>query len=173
MEPKQTGAARRANKPQPRNGENRQGVPLYGSDNPIDGIVLDVILRKVREIKRDTGINVPFPEDSKSIIDTIAQALLMNPDRRISASKVDNQMKFDFDDFDEAKAAKLAATDKMDRMAQQEKHQGRFSQNAIKAQEIKTDLKETDEAIGDPQAVKEFLLMAVNDLLGAQMIEIW
>jgi superfamily II DNA or RNA helicase len=34
---------------------------LYGSDNPIDGIVLDVLLRKVREIKKATGINVPFP----------------------------------------------------------------------------------------------------------------
>jgi superfamily II DNA or RNA helicase len=145
---------------------------LYGSDNPIDGIVLDVILRKVREIKRDTGINVPFPEESKSIIDTIAQALLMNPDRRISASKVDNQMKFDFDEFDEARKAKLSTTDKMDRMAQQEKtSRAIFAQNAIKAQEIETDLKETDEAIGDPQAVKEFLLTAVNDLLGAQMIE--
>lgn len=29
---------------------------LYGADNPIDGIVLDVLLRKVREIKRATGI---------------------------------------------------------------------------------------------------------------------
>ena len=145
---------------------------LYGSDNPIDGIVLDVILRKVREIKRDTGINVPFPEDSKSIIDTIAQALLMNPDRRISVSKVDNQMKFDFDEFDEAREAKLAATDKIDRMAQQEKtSRAIFAQNAIKAQEIETDLKETDEAIGDPLAVREFIVSAVNDLLGAQMIE--
>ncbi|HQX52395.1 MAG TPA: C-terminal helicase domain-containing protein, partial [Planctomycetaceae bacterium] len=144
---------------------------LYGSDNPIDGIVLDVILRKVREIKRDTGINVPFPEDSKSIIDTIAQALLMNPDRRISVSQVDNQMKFDFDDFDEAREAKLAATDKMDRMAQQEKtSRAIFAQNAIKAHEIETDLKDTDEAIGDPQAVREFIMTAVNDLLGAQMI---
>ena len=56
---------------------------LYGIDNPIDGIVLDVLLRKVREIKRSTGINVPFPEDSQSIIDTITQSLLLNPDRRI------------------------------------------------------------------------------------------
>ncbi len=56
---------------------------LYGADNPIDGIVLDVLLRKVREIKRATGINVPFPEDSQSIIDTITQALLLNPDLRI------------------------------------------------------------------------------------------
>ena len=56
---------------------------LYGADNPIDGIVLDVLLRKVREIKRSTGINVPFPEDSQSIIDTITQSLLLNPREHI------------------------------------------------------------------------------------------
>ena len=44
---------------------------LYGADNPIDGIVLEVLLTKVREIRKSTGINVPFPEDSQSIIDTI------------------------------------------------------------------------------------------------------
>ncbi len=145
---------------------------LYGSDNPIDGIVLDVILRKVREIKRATGINVPFPEDSKSIIDTIAQALLVNPDRRISTHKVDNQMRFDFDEFDEAKSAKLEASDKMDRMAEQEKtSRSIFAQNAIKAHEIEADLKETDEAIGDPKAVRDFVYTTVNDLLGAQIVE--
>ena len=145
---------------------------LYGSDNPIDGIVLDVILRKVREIKRSTGINVPFPEDSKSIIDTIAQALLVNPDRRISVAKIDSQLQFDFDEFDEAKSAKLEASDKMDRMAEQEKiSRSIFAQNAIKANEIEMDLKETDEAIGDPQAVQEFVFTAVNNLLGAQIVE--
>ncbi len=61
---------------------------LYGADNPIDGVVLDVLLRKVREIKRATGINVPFPEDSQSIIDTITQALLLNPNRQIEKKPV-------------------------------------------------------------------------------------
>ena len=70
---------------------------LYGSDNPIDGIVLDVLLRKVREIKRVTGINVPFPEDSQSIIDTITQSLLLNPDRRIQTRQTPQQgTLFDF-----------------------------------------------------------------------------
>ena len=60
---------------------------LYGEDNSIDGIVLDVLLRKVREIKRDTGISVPFPENSQSIIDTITQSLLLNPARRTRAEE--------------------------------------------------------------------------------------
>lgn len=145
---------------------------LYGSDNPIDGIVLDVILRKVREIKRATGINVPFPEDSKSIIDTIAQALLVNPDRKISTTKSDQKTLFDLDDFSEAKDAKIHASDKMDRLAEQEKtSRSIFAQNAIKAHEIEADLRETDEAIGDPLAVEEFVFGAINNLLGAQLIE--
>ena len=34
---------------------------LYGRDNPIDGVVLDVILKKVREIRKSIGISMPLP----------------------------------------------------------------------------------------------------------------
>lgn len=149
---------------------------LYGSDNPIDGIVLDVLLRKVREIKRATGINVPFPEDSQSIIDTITQALLLNPDRKIKTHKAPARgyprqlTLFDFCDFDEAKTAKANITRKVDEAAEREKaSRSIFAQNAIKAHEIETDLQSVDEAIGDPKAVQNFVASAMSHLLGAQM----
>ena len=149
---------------------------LYGSDNPIDGIVLDVLLRKVREIKRATGINVPFPEDSQSIIDTITQALLLNPDRKIvtrkaATSAFGQQLNlFDFVDFDEAEKAKANVTRKIDQAAEREKaSRSIFAQNAIKAHEIEADLREVDEAIGDPKAVESFVNSAMNHLLGVQM----
>ena len=133
---------------------------LYGADNPIDGIVLDVLLRKVREIKRATGINVPFPEDSQSIIDTITQALLLNPDRKISKRRDKKQIEFDFDEFDEAAKSKANVTRKVDEAAEREKaSRSIFAQNAIKAQEIEADLREVDEAIGDPKAVEEFVVV--------------
>src|SRR5207253_480774 len=92
---------------------------LYGADNPIDGIVLDVLLRKVREIKKATGINVPFPEDSQSIIDTITQALLLNPNRRIKQEKAGaQQIEFDFSAFDEAASAKTSISRKVDEAAE-------------------------------------------------------
>ncbi|MFI3138359.1 MAG: helicase-related protein [Methylococcaceae bacterium] len=148
---------------------------LYGANNPIDGIVLDVILRKIREIKRSTGINVPFPEDSQSIIDTITQSLLLNPDRKIvtrKGSAVNDQQLtlFDFSDFDEAAAAKEKVSRKIDEAAEREKaSRGIFAQNAIKAHEIEADLKEIDEAIGDPLAVESFVTATLNNLLGAQV----
>lgn len=145
---------------------------LYGADNPIDGIVLDVLLRKVREIKRATGINVPFPEDSQSIIDTITQALLLNPDRQISKRRDRAQLAFDFDQFDEAKTAKINVSRKVEEAAEREKaSRSIFAQNAIKAEEIEADLREVDEAIGDPHSVEEFVTTTLNNLFGVQVIE--
>ncbi|OCB01658.1 helicase [Acidithiobacillus ferrivorans] len=144
---------------------------LYGADNPIDGIVLDVLLRKVREIKRATGINVPFPEDSQSIIDTITQALLLNPNRHIEKKRVgNNQIEFDLGQFDEAASARANVTRKLEEAAEREKaSRGIFAQNAIKAQEIEADLRDVDEAIGDPRAVENFVTSALNNLLGVQV----
>lgn len=147
---------------------------LYGRENPIDGVVLDVILRKVREIRRATGINIPFPEDSKSIIDTITQALLLNPNRRITTHRLENkQLEMDFGEFDEARSIKLEASDKLDRATEREKiSRSIFAQNAIKAHEIEADLKETDEVIGDPRAVETFVtsvLPVLPVLLGVQI----
>jgi superfamily II DNA or RNA helicase len=145
---------------------------LYGSDNPIDAIVLDVLIRKVREIKRTTGINVPFPEDSQSIIDTITHALLLNPDRKINKSKDGQQILFDFTEFGEAAKAKATVTRKIDEAAEREKaSRSIFAQNAIKAQEIEEDLRSVDEAIGDPNAVEGFVRAALTDLLGVQVID--
>jgi superfamily II DNA or RNA helicase len=145
---------------------------LYGADNPIDGIVLDVLLRKVREIKRSTGINVPFPEDSQSIIDTITQALLLNPDRQISRRRDREQLTFDFGQFDEAKSAKINVSRKVEEAAEREKaSRSIFAQNAIKAEEIEADLREVDEAIGDPHAVEEFVTTTLNNLFGVQVMK--
>ena len=143
---------------------------LYGVDNPIDGIVLDVLLRKVREIKRTTGINVPFPEDSQSIIDTITQSLLLNPNRRIQTRYAQQATLFDFSDFAEAAEAKENITRKIDEAAEREKtSRSIFAQNAIRAQEIEEDLRAVDEAIGDPGAVKDFVNGALGNLFGVQV----
>jgi superfamily II DNA or RNA helicase len=144
---------------------------LYGEDNPIDGIVLDVLLRKVREIKKTTGINVPFPEDSQSVIDTITQALLLNPDRRIERKRGAHQeVLFDFSEFGEAATAKANVTRKIDEAAEREKaSRSIFAQNAIKSQDIEVDLRSVDEAIGDVKAVENFVTSALTNLFGIQV----
>jgi hypothetical protein len=141
---------------------------LYGADNPIDAVVLDVLLRKVREIKRATGINVPFPEDSQGILDTITQALLLNPNKKVSRNK--DQPAFDFGELPEAETAKQNVTHKIEEAAKRETaSRSIFAQNAIHANEIEQDLKAVDEAIGDPNAVKDFVTTTLNSVFGVQV----
>jgi hypothetical protein len=145
---------------------------LFGRDNPVDGLVLGVILEKVRQIRRDRGITVPFPEDSSTVLDTVAKALLFNPDRRVKARSDKNQLKLELDleDFAEAREAELRITHKIEVAAKREEEtRSIFAQHSIKAEELEIDLRETDAAIGDVSAVERFVTGTLTELLGVQI----
>lgn len=133
---------------------------LWGKDNPIDSVVLNVLLLKAKEIRKQTGISVPFPEDSQSILDSLINAVILSP----NAVKVDNQLSFDLDieeivdKSDEVTKAYQNAADR-DKLARSV-----FAQHTIKVDEIEVDLKQTDEAIGNPKAVKDFVFDVVTNL---------
>ena len=140
---------------------------LYGKDNPIDGVVFNVIIKKVREIKRDIGISMPFPEDSRSIMETVLHSVLLNPER----TRKTLQLGLDFGEDDPIKQGEIKATKAYEKAAEREKlSRSIFAQHSIKAQEIEDDLKEGDETIGDPKAVESFVVECVNNVLGAQII---
>ena len=141
---------------------------LYGSDNPIDGVVLKVLLRKVREIKRSTGIAMPFPEDSKSIMDAVLHSVLLNPEN----TKRTLQLGLDFGETDPIRQGEVKATKAYDEAAEREKvSRSIFAQHSIKAQEIEKDLEQADQSIGKPEDVESFVVSCVNDVLGAQIIK--
>jgi superfamily II DNA or RNA helicase len=143
---------------------------LFGRDNPVDGLVLGIILEKVRQIRRDRGITVPFPEDSRTVLDTVAMALLFNPDRTVKAISDKNQLKLGFDDFAEAREAELRITHKIEEAAKREDAtRSLFAQHSIKAEELEADLHEADAAIGDVAAVERFVTGTLAELLGVQI----
>jgi len=138
---------------------------LYGQDNPVDGVVLRVILDKVREIRRATGITVPFPEDSRSVIDSIAQAVLMRFDHQRP-----DQLQLNFGALEGVADAQTRITHKINEAAKRETAtRSLFAQHAIKSSEIEVDLKENAAAIGDPADVEHFVLSALRNLLGVQI----
>jgi superfamily II DNA or RNA helicase len=138
---------------------------LWGKDNPIDSVVLKILLRKAREIRKQTGISVPFPEDSQSILDSLLNAVILNP----NAVKIDNQMELGFDDYDIQKG-EVQVTNAYEKASERDKiTRSIFAQHSVKASEIEKDLKEVDEAVGNPVAVKQFVIDAVTNL-GGQII---
>ena len=50
---------------------------LYGADNPMDGAVLRVILRKAARIREELGVPVPVPDEGHSLTQALLKAVLL------------------------------------------------------------------------------------------------
>ncbi|HRY11582.1 MAG TPA: C-terminal helicase domain-containing protein, partial [Candidatus Nanopelagicales bacterium] len=50
---------------------------IYGEDNGIDGIILDVLLRKHEAIRKDLGISVAVPPQSDQVLAALLEGVLM------------------------------------------------------------------------------------------------
>lgn len=136
---------------------------LYGADNPIDGVVLNVLLRKVREIRGSIGISIPFPEDSLTFMDAVMQAVLLAKPASTGISSGQLEL-----DLGSAGGAILAAGREVEEAARREEEtRSVFAQRSIHPEEIEEDLSGVDDALGDPAAVERFTLEAVQRLLGA------
>ncbi len=50
---------------------------LYGVNNPVDGAVLDVILRKAARIREELGVPVPVPDEGHTLTEALLKAVLL------------------------------------------------------------------------------------------------
>lgn len=138
---------------------------LYGSNNPIDGVVLEVLLRKAREIRRSIGIAVPFPENSASVMEAVTNAILLKPS--VSVKQVNHQLSmFEAEEIEAEKNRVAKAFEEAEK--RETASRSIFAQNAIKAHDIEDDLHEVDEAIGDVKTVEQFVLDALR-FMGVQV----
>ncbi|MCK4794573.1 MAG: DEAD/DEAH box helicase [Desulfobacteraceae bacterium] len=88
-----------------RYGQPRKVVRLltyYGIDNQIDGIVLDVLLRKHQKIRSSLGISVPVPADTNSVVEAIFEGLLLREESGATADFLPG-----FDEYFREERAKL------------------------------------------------------------------
>ena len=138
---------------------------LYGSNNPIDGVVLEVLLRKAREIRRTIGISVPFPENSASVMEAVTNAILLKP--TVSIKQVTQQLSmFEAEEIEAEKNRVAKAFEEAEK--RETASRSIFAQNAIKATDIEADLREVDEAIGDVNSVEQFVLDSLR-FMGVQV----
>lgn len=53
-----------------------RALMLYGENNPIDGAIIRVILRKASQIRKELGVHVPLPVENDKLLDTMMRAAL-------------------------------------------------------------------------------------------------
>ena len=52
-------------------------VLMYGENNPVDGAVLEVIIRKAEAIAKQTGVRVPLPDDEGSLTKALMSKVML------------------------------------------------------------------------------------------------
>lgn len=125
-------------------------ITLYGSDTGIDGMVLEVLIKKHRQIQKDLGVSVSVPDaDSAAVTDAIVEWLLMRNQRPEQAAL------FEVDAVG-GKAAQLEADWKS--AAEREKaSRSRFAQRAIHPEEVAREVAAVRDTLGRAAEVRGFV----------------
>ncbi|MGW5365990.1 helicase-related protein [Actinopolymorpha pittospori] len=125
-----------------------RAITLYGEDNGIDGIVLDVLIRRHRAIAKATGVAVPVPGEGQGLIDALAEGLLLRgEDSR-------DQLMLDLELTERSRELEQAWTS----AAEKEKaSRARYAQNTIRPEEVAAEVEEIRAALGSHGDLRDFL----------------
>jgi superfamily II DNA or RNA helicase len=126
-------------------------VTYYGADNPIDGVILDVLIRKHKSIKSDLGVTVAVPGSSEQIAEALFEGALF----REKTSARSQQLAFSFIEDLEAKKKTLHA--EWENARDREKaSRSRFAQHTLSPEAVATELQSVRAAIGRSEDVARF-----------------
>ncbi|MDD2229437.1 MAG: helicase-related protein [Candidatus Cloacimonetes bacterium] len=129
-------------------------ITYYGIDNQVDGIVLDVLLRKHRQIKSSLGISVPFPADTDAVLEAIFEGLLL----REQSGSSEQLVIAGFEEYFKEDKKKLH--DAWENAKEKEKRsRTMFAQEGLTARvdEIKAELESIRDSIGSQLSIRDFV----------------
>ena len=135
-------------------------VTWYGADNPIDGVILDVLIRKHKSIRSALGVTVAVPGSSEQIAEALFEGALF---RERAGGNV-RQLALDFiDEFDaEMQAIHAEWENARDR---EKASRSRFAQHTLDPGAVAAEIDHVRTAIGRSEDVDRFLttvLQAAN-----------
>lgn len=125
---------------------------LYGQDNPVDGFVINVILRKGEAIQKELGVLVPMPEDEQRINQALIKAALM---KRSDLAKTAPQTSFDFGEAEQILAPLQAQW--TDALEKAKANRTVFAQRRIRPEEVLPEWQKQQQALGSSSDVKRFV----------------
>ncbi|MEE2732274.1 MAG: helicase-related protein [Pseudomonadota bacterium] len=137
--------------------ETVKTLMLYGDDNPIDGAVLQVIIRKAESIRKALGVAVPAPENEARYMQAILNAVLLRKDGQLGSKGTLDLFAEDED---------LKSLDAEWESAREKAKQSRtiFAQNRLKPEAIMPEWEKAFAVLGDKQDVERFVKTACERL---------
>lgn len=143
--------------------ENVKAVTFYGADNLIDGVVLDVLIRRHAAIKKSTGVSVSVPVDSATVMNAVWESLLLR-------GTDSEQLTFDLGAAIPGSAAEAVLTKWQDSAEREKASRSRFRQASLRPEQVAPTLQEMRRALGGPADAESFTRNAIK-LVGGQITE--
>lgn len=142
-----------------RYGQERKSVStvlLYGADNQMDLVVLDVLIRKAKMIRKQLGIAVPVPVESDQVVQAVIDSVLLR--KKTTAQQLTLELH-------DAKVTRLHHEWDQAAARESETH-AFFSQRGIKPAEVQRELDELEPALGSSEDTQWFVANALQRFNG-------
>ena len=130
-----------------------RALMLYGEDNPVDGAVLRVILRKAEKIRKELGVAVPLPANNNKVVDAIMKAVLFQGG---GTSRI-RQMALDFGETE-------VAVDNAWQTARNKMRLTVFAQRRLRPDDVLPEWRKSVSVLGGQDDVARFVRLAAERL---------
>ncbi len=137
-----------------------RALMVYGENNPVDGAVLKVIVRKAERIRKELGVSVPMPADTNKVTEVILQTVLLH------AGRVADGLRQASLDFGRAESDLDMGWESAKESARQTRTV--FAQARLKPEEVLPEWNKAVTALGGEEDVRRFVRQAC-ERLGAAM----
>ena len=128
---------------------------LYGEDNPVDGAVLQVILRKAESIRKELGVLVPMPDNDGKLTQALMNAVLLRKGTPLNAHS-------QLDLFGEpAKDIELAWESAREKAKQ---NRSIFAQRRLRPEDVLPEWQKSAAVLGGEADVERFVSRAATQL---------
>jgi len=131
-----------------------RAVTIYGKDNSIDGIVLDVLIRRHQAISKATGVSVPVPSGSDSVLEALLEGLLLRGvdhqqlELDLGLAQADRRLELEW--------TSAAETEKASRT--------KYAQRMIHPDDVATEVAEVRASLGSHGQIAPFVEEALRSL---------
>jgi hypothetical protein len=131
-------------------------LTYFGTDNQIDGIVLDVLIRKHRTIRSSLGYSVPVPADTNSVMEAVFEGLLLREQAGLAEQYLPG-----FEEYFKPTRDQLFS-EWEDAAEKEKKSRTMFAQRAIKVDEVARELEAARAALGSTEDTQWFVESSVQ-----------
>ncbi|RZL83055.1 MAG: helicase [Rhodococcus sp. (in: high G+C Gram-positive bacteria)] len=136
-----------------------RAVTYYGVDNGIDGVVLDVLIRRHERIRATTGISVPIPVDSTTVMTAIWESLLLRGTET-------EQLTLDLGSATSGALADAVGMQWTDAAEREKASRSRFRQASLSPDTVAETLADVRRSLGGPTDAEVFVRDALTLLSG-------